>query len=182
MLSKLQSVQQQSLVAVTFLLEQQGQQGQHLLEKCLATLLLKCLLLLRREKTVAGVASVVSQPLDVEPTTSQAEKEPDILPKETEQDPTFKLPDVDDSPQITIPHDGDLKHSDTQCFCGKSDLKTKQEHEDHFKKCHQHKGKGVNPKIALCGLRWFKLNVSKCQKDVKLSKRCQMSNSQTPGL
>ena len=22
-------------------------------------------------------------------------------------------------------------------------------------------------KIALCGLRWFKLNVSKCQKDVK---------------
>ena len=33
-------------------------------------------------------------------------------------------------------------------------------------------------KIALCGLRWFKLNVSKCQKDVK----CQMSNSQTCGL
>ena len=31
-------------------------------------------------------------------------------------------------------------------------------------------------KIALCGLRWFKLNVSKCQK------RCQMSNSQTSGL
>ena len=28
-------------------------------------------------------------------------------------------------------------------------------------------------KIALCGLRWFKLNVSKYQKDVKLSKRCQ---------
>ena len=28
-------------------------------------------------------------------------------------------------------------------------------------------------KIALCGLRWFKLNVSK---------RCQMSNSQTCGL
>ena len=28
-------------------------------------------------------------------------------------------------------------------------------------------------KIALCGLRWFKLNVSKCQKDVKLSKKCQ---------
>ena len=26
-------------------------------------------------------------------------------------------------------------------------------------------------KIALCGLRWFKLNVSKCQKDVKLSKK-----------
>ena len=30
-------------------------------------------------------------------------------------------------------------------------------------------------KIALCGLRWFKLNVSKCQKDVKLSKRCQVA-------
>ena len=29
-------------------------------------------------------------------------------------------------------------------------------------------------KIALCGLRWFKLNVSKYQKDVKLSKRCQV--------
>ena len=29
-------------------------------------------------------------------------------------------------------------------------------------------------KIALCGLRWFKLNVSKCQKDVKLSKKCQV--------
>ena len=27
-------------------------------------------------------------------------------------------------------------------------------------------------KIALCGLRWFKLNVSKCQKDVK----CQIVN------
>ena len=25
-------------------------------------------------------------------------------------------------------------------------------------------------KIALCGLRWFKLNVSKCQKDVKCQK------------
>ena len=43
-------------------------------------------------------------------------------------------------------------------------------------------------KIALCGLRWFKLNVSKCQKDVKLSKnvklskRCQMSKIQTPRL
>ena len=38
-------------------------------------------------------------------------------------------------------------------------------------------------KIALCGLRWFKLNVSKYQKDVKLSKRCQvvkkMSNVKT---
>ena len=31
-----------------------------------------------------------------------------------------------------------------------------------------------NKKIALCGLRWFKLNVSKYQKDVKLSKRCQV--------
>ena len=40
----------------------------------------------------------------------------------------------------------------------------------------------VYKKIALCGLRWFKLNVSKCQKDAKLSKRCQMSNSQTSGL
>ena len=29
-------------------------------------------------------------------------------------------------------------------------------------------------KIALCGLRWFKLNVSKYQKDIKLSKRCQV--------
>ena len=29
-------------------------------------------------------------------------------------------------------------------------------------------------KIALCRLRWFKLNVSKYQKDVKLSKRCQV--------
>ena len=29
-------------------------------------------------------------------------------------------------------------------------------------------------KIALCGLRWFKLNVSKYQKDVKLSKRCEV--------
>ena len=44
-------------------------------------------------------------------------------------------------------------------------------------------------KIALCGLRWFKLNVSKyqkrlssCQKDVKLSKRCQMSKNETPRL
>ena len=35
-------------------------------------------------------------------------------------------------------------------------------------------------KIALCGLRWFKLNVSKYQKDVKLSKRCQMSKNETP--
>ena len=32
----------------------------------------------------------------------------------------------------------------------------------------------VHVKIALCGLRWFKLNVSKCQKDVKLSKKCQV--------
>ena len=32
----------------------------------------------------------------------------------------------------------------------------------------------LNQKIALCGLRWFKLNVSKYQKDVKLSKRCQV--------
>ena len=37
-------------------------------------------------------------------------------------------------------------------------------------------------KIALCGLRWFKLNVSKYQKDVKLSKRCQMSKNETPRL
>ena len=29
-------------------------------------------------------------------------------------------------------------------------------------------------KIALCGLRWFKLNVLKYQKDVNLSKRCQV--------
>ena len=100
----------------------------------------------KKRKTVAGVASVVSQPLDVEPTSSQAEKEPDIPPQDPEQDPTFRLPDVDDSRQITIPHDGDLKHSDTQCFCGKSELKTTQEHDEHFKKCHQQKGKGVNPK------------------------------------
>ena len=47
----------------------------------------------------------------------------------------------------------------------------------------------VEGKIALCGLRWFKLNVSKyqkkmssCQKDVKLSKRCQMSKNETPRL
>ena len=32
----------------------------------------------------------------------------------------------------------------------------------------------ANKKIALCGLRWFKVNVSKYQKDVKLSKRCQV--------
>ena len=32
----------------------------------------------------------------------------------------------------------------------------------------------IYQKIALCGLRWFKLNVSKCQKDVKLSKKCQV--------
>ena len=32
-----------------------------------------------------------------------------------------------------------------------------------------------SPKIALCGLRWFKLNVSKCQKDVK----CQISGLRT---
>ena len=42
---------------------------------------------------------------------------------------------------------------------------------------------GCEIKIALCGLRWFKLNVSKYQKDVKLSKRCQvvkkMSNVKT---
>ena len=25
----------------------------------------------------------------------------------------------------------------------------------------------IQEKIALCGLRWFKLNVSKCQKDAK---------------
>ena len=37
-------------------------------------------------------------------------------------------------------------------------------------------------KIALCGLRWFKLNASKYQKDVKLSKRCQMSKNETPRL
>ena len=43
-------------------------------------------------------------------------------------------------------------------------------------------------KIALCRLRWFKLNVSKYQKDVKLSKRCQvvkrcqMSKNETPRL
>ena len=32
----------------------------------------------------------------------------------------------------------------------------------------------IQKKIALCVLRWFKLNVSKYQKDVKLSKRCQV--------
>ena len=45
------------------------------------------------------------------------------------------------------------------------------------------KGKGEEKeKIVLCGLRWFKLNVSKYQKDVKLSKRCQMSKNETPRL
>ena len=31
--------------------------------------------------------------------------------------------------------------------------------------------KEIKKKIALCRLRWFKLNVSKCQKDVKFSKK-----------
>ena len=38
----------------------------------------------------------------------------------------------------------------------------------------EHPSKMIKQKIALCGLRWFKLNMSKYQKDVKLLKRCQV--------
>ena len=45
--------------------------------------------------------------------------------EEEEEDPVFQSgTDNDDSPQITIKHDVQLKKLPTQCFCGKSGFKT----------------------------------------------------------
>ena len=55
----------------------------------------------------------------------------------------------------------------------KRKVNTKRESDDQ-KRRREEREETERKKIALCGLRWFKLNVSKCQKDVKLSKKCQV--------
>ena len=60
----------------------------------------------------------------------------------------------DDSPDITVKLHDELKHGSEQCFCGKGDLKTQEDKDNHYKKAHFQKGRGINPKTGkkiICG-------------------------------
>ena len=72
------------------------------------------------------------------PSTTQPEEEP------AEQQ-EFDIGE-DDSPEISIKRHEELKHGPNQCFCGKGDLKTEEERDQHFKVAHYQKGRGLNPK------------------------------------
>ena len=75
-----------------------------------------------------------------------AEQEEPLEQEEEHEDIQFRLPDKDDSPAITIPHKGELKHGPHQCFCGKGDLQTEADMQKHLEDKHVSKGKGTNPK------------------------------------
>ena len=74
------------------------------------------------------------------------EQEEPLEQEEEHEDIQFRLPDKDDSPAITIPHKGELKHGPHQCFCGKGDLQTEGDMQKHLEDKHVSKGKGTNPK------------------------------------
>ena len=62
--------------------------------------------------------------------------------------------DKDYSPDITVKLHEELKHWSEQCFCGKSDLKTQEDKDKHYKMAHIQKGRGINPKTGkkiICG-------------------------------
>ena len=54
--------------------------------------------------------------------------------------------DTNDSSEITIKHNVQLKKLAIQCFCGKSSFKTPAEVERHRLAVHTGHGKGINPK------------------------------------
>ena len=68
--------------------------------------------------------------------------------EEQEEEPVaFQQPgEVDDSPEITMKHDRQLKKLPTQCFCGKSGFKSTAEVDNHRAAVHTGHGKGKNPK------------------------------------
>ena len=75
--------------------------------------------------------------------------------EEEEEDPVFQSgTDNDDSPQITIKHDVQLKKLPTQCFCGKAGFKTPREVEKHRLAVHTGHGKGMNPKTKKANDYW----------------------------
>ena len=61
-----------------------------------------------------------------------AEQEEPLEEQEEDEDLQFRLPEKDDSPAITIPHKGELKHGPHQCFCGKGDLKKEADRQKHL--------------------------------------------------
>ena len=81
-------------------------------------------------------------------TAAGAEKDvPYEQEEEEEDDPTFQQdPQTDDSPEITIKHNVQLKKLDTQCFCGKSGFKSSADVERHRLAVHTGHGKGINPR------------------------------------
>ena len=79
-----------------------------------------------------------------------AEKDRDYEEEQEEEeddDPVFQQdPQTDDSPEITIKHNVQLKKLDTQCFCGKSGFKSAADVERHRLAVHTGHGRGINPK------------------------------------
>ena len=120
------------------------------------------------------------QTLSVEPGSSQtgSTTEQQIPDQPVEQDPTYQLPESDDSPDITISHQGDLKHNDDQCFCGKGGLNSTEDHNAHYKKAHQHKGRGINVKTKKKNDLWA---CHACQK-VCVDKRATWKHFRTQHL
>ena len=92
----------------------------------------------------SGKSSGKKRRLDPASETYQQDEKAEQEEQE-EEDVVFQQGDTDDSPEITIKHNVQLKKLATQCFCGKSGFKTPAEVEKHRLAVHTGHGKGVNP-------------------------------------
>ena len=109
--------------------------------------------------------------------TEASEKDqPEYQPEEQEQaeeeedELVFQSgTDNDDSPQITIKHNVQLKKLSTQCFCGKAGFKTPREVEKHRLAVHTGHGRGVNPKTKKPRDYW---KCSQCNEEASDPRAC----------
>ena len=123
----------------------------------------------KRKRFTAPVAPK-SQSLVEESTASTSSAIGQNVPGEEEEpELTFQMGDKDDSPDITVKLHEELKHGSEQCFCGKSDIKTQEDKDKHYKMAHFQKGRGINPKTGKKNHLWA---CSTCNKVCKNNRGC----------